>query len=1129
MTQRLAKRLLTLGAREWPSDDLRFWQFDLDLDPTQVDRALREIRAASAHDVEKEPKALVILLMHVLRSSLPGVRANRLWPDVAELFYGPSEKARSQRERCPRLFRDCLQSVFGDRLRHDLAHHRYVRLLLDETGVGHDRAAIIHSFLLGLLEVPTPAGMTRAEMKASAELAVEDHLRREARPDVEALQPVLLRAGNALLRIRHSLLIDADPNEVAEWTWRDLEAFARNIAGEDLNQVIPEARSVFEALMPSLCSQLSCINALRMSQSGGAIAFPPSFDMASRPARIEEVPLGAARLGDGNSRRRVDLLDPEGFSAAAAVALGPDRWCTLSQGRVVAILRPIRFAVVRQGSPRAECRCVYDVQDRPAGYFWSGRTFPGDGIAAVPKDSRDAPTITLSRAPSFVPVSLWTWNQRGYALRLTGLAYYDNPRSANVVVSLGGETLFRGPIEAGRGLLGTRGATIPLTADEALGGVELGVEIAGLPRRAVVVRLPMEPYAVIDEDVQALERAVMRLASRGGHAPFIVVGPRDWGPPRSEGAAVRRWPSIEVRPGMEAFELSPGARSRVTPFDWGSQRWGAFEQSSGLVPDFPKQVFCDGVEIRATGSLWPAKCGAGPLPVRLTRGDSQGPMALVLDGGVVRWRYDLDPAQSEFDLAPVLESMPSDRVDPLIGIRLETRAHRENASFAVFRVPPEIRQESAGLNERPRLELRYGPEFSVVLDALDVASAPGASVAAVMTFPAHPDLEPGSGITFIWTPERHWIVLASDTGPVASGQSLDLAALDSLKIDTGGHDDQWSLLLQDISDHENRPMGPLAMPPRGTASLREWLLNHLSSLTVPARRASLIAVYRDREVARWPVVLAPMLSTEATLQDSGAVVEISVRIEGLILETAPVDVGIKYAGQSVASMSVRMERETPGSFRAMCQATLSIRVSLLRGYSTKLIVEVTAAQGVTLASEVSLPRVKFAAPDIPTQVRALLEQPCDPAHAPAVCRAVAVLSYDFMQANSRLPLDGDVLARKLEVQFRDTEGVGAASLCLKTLKQLCEPSKIPQLRPLETEEATAFGVVVNSIVLEVLEREAARGTMDRDLLARVTTAVMRQAGALSSFDDVDGALSDRCARLAASGDFVHTVDSRKKR
>ena len=141
----------------WPHRDSRYWQIGIELDVATVEAGIADARRAILSGSLKTELPYVVLLMYLLRNQLPGVQARRLWPDVSAVI-NASALVPVRTEACAAFFRETLIHHFPTRLSQDIREFRFVRLLVDEAGVGSGRSRLIASFLRRLLSVTAGTG-----------------------------------------------------------------------------------------------------------------------------------------------------------------------------------------------------------------------------------------------------------------------------------------------------------------------------------------------------------------------------------------------------------------------------------------------------------------------------------------------------------------------------------------------------------------------------------------------------------------------------------------------------------------------------------------------------------------------------------------------------------------------------------------------------------------------------------------------------------------------------------------------------------------------------------------------------------------------------------------------------------
>ena len=1099
---RISDSVRKLGAKRWPSDEVRFWQLGVYLDEQETLNALEDVRMRRG----STPAAHVALLMHLLRTSLPSVRANRLWPDVAALIFDSTDTGVAYRNTCAQYFRGCLRETFGKRLESDSGHHKYVELLLDEAGVGYDRARIIQDFMLDLVRAPIGLSAVHQQVVESIVAHVRDYLVKEKRKDVDVLESVLIRAGTALVNVKMALLTRCNPAVVSAWTWLELSEFAEGVVGEKLERVIPEARSVFEALLPSLSSVISFSQAFELArQTETQITFPPTHDAAARPRAVEEVPFGTVKIRHKAIAKAAETVDANGFSAAALLEMEREKWHVRKRGRLAAIVRDKPFWVERNDGTRERSRPIFDDDDDPQGFGWSGLTFNGDGLCA--RAVRGAPEVlVLQRARTIVPIVAWKWSGENYCFRIGDLVYYDMESAGLANIMAGGEVLFSGQVVRGNGVLkNTNSGFRPVSDREAFDGFHM--ELTAFDELLVreVIRLPREPFAIINERLYSLEDIGRRPDGFGSLDRLILVGPTELGPPESSAGSFSKMASLRVRSGRLAYEWVFPQQEGFPQFRWAGRIWGSRGQIGRLFIEGSRTVKVGDCTVQGTGSIWPVLLDRPQqLLFRVTGVASGQSASLILQAGMISIRCPA-PVSEAANIERLLDSLPAGargQLGALATLHLEVDGEAADIGHGIFFIPATIDAESVGPDDRPRLLIRYGSGTTISVEALEPLEGAESTAVATLTFPAYDQLAAGSGVTFAWTPEKFRISLRADR-EIRPGESLTLHRLQSMHAELSGRLEAWTLTIREEADSTRAvtiTMGDQSDLARAIRNaVQAFVCEHSENVSAVVLEAR----YRDRMVAMWPVSHASTdMTISASVRVGGQSVDVDTDLRWLGIPGRLISLRIRRGGAVLAEKHGISGTGAQGRFDLHGAATLIVPNVLL---APEIVPERVQVEAIldgqsTWTYPVKLPEVRLLPEQIPDEIRRLLGGPHAGVTAAIVCRRVVVLFHEYLVVKGKGPLDGGKVAHKMELILRDADCLGSASACLRALVQLRNNSGLPTLRPATSTECSPFGLVVNTVLVEIVEREARIGTMnplDLDLLSRAVATQNECAGGSS--------------------------------
>lgn len=1107
-----------LPGGNWPDSECRFWHLGFNVDRETLAVAISAIRQKIVTGAPRRSLPYVALLLHLLRTELPAVRANRLWPDVAALINGPEQDEPVARERCAEFFRDCLRRSFRTALAQQQNYHKYVGLLLDEAGVGFDRARIIGDCLSRLLEETIGTAHDDETMRRM----LQDVLKADDRPDVVALEPVLLRAGMALLRVQRALLDEADPMVVRKWTWADLCQFALGVAGEPLAYLIPEAESVFSALIPRLGKRISCENAFELAHQGGTVVqFPPTYDAASAPQRAEDVPLGTIYVVRGGSRQAVTTVDGCGNGFEIITRIPPDKWTPGAGGRHASIWRPDAFFVERTGSGRALARAVCGPQGRVGGYAWSGTTWPGDTAIARSSVS-GTPSVPMSRAPSIRPVVRWLWQDSRLILRVPRVAYFDVNEGAVISVECEGKPLCQ-EVAAER-----NGALEPSESFERYWNtvddvVTLALRIAGKVCVEAMVRMEKRPFAVIDGVVYRLrDLGRAHLSGRGTRDVLLLGDLSSEAPECSSGSLSKAPKSVTVPDGLVAFVWTGDVTTGLTGLSWGDTEAAGGTAVPRMDVDASREIATTGYRIRSTGNVWPVIASSSAAMDVLVWDIPAGRSAtLKLTCGPLILRKVI-AGDSRISLRELLSQAPPSGIQHLAGlgdVSLEYDGRTTPHRIAVYFAPDRVEADPVRVGGAARA--RFLGSGGAAFELYGKVRTGGAGVEAVapLTFPDHGHLEPGSGVLLFWSPEVFDIHLKRADGTVDEHE-LSLSTLRTSSIDAEGDISKWTF---DISlGGTYRTISGAGV--RDADNLETALGEALAETScegLTCTHGTLSAVYGMAAVQSWRVALDLSLrAMSVELVPSADTMRVNIGLEWTGLPAGLVRCVIRDGSAVLAQTECPMRRATGAGLK--CSASLALEVPLAHCVAladgaewTVSAVEVRSGQTIGERS-VAVPVLAQTGSDIPGSIRSLLRRPASSEAASAACRQVFVLFHEFILRAGTAPFPPEALAAQVERVLSEADCAGTAATGIRTEGRLLDSGGIPSLRPRATEEPTKFGLVLNETLSSVLERESSFGQLLPASVVALQNAVRAQIAGIRPGSTLKAGLerlSERCDAL----------------
>ena len=128
-----------------PNSHIPFWCLPVELSAIQMSAAAAAVARNAIARSHRNEKETLVFLLSLLRSHLRTVRANRLWPEVAAEL-GKAGGVTIDAGACGQHFRALLDRTSSAEISRISHHNKYVIYLLDEAGIGHDRARIVTDF-----------------------------------------------------------------------------------------------------------------------------------------------------------------------------------------------------------------------------------------------------------------------------------------------------------------------------------------------------------------------------------------------------------------------------------------------------------------------------------------------------------------------------------------------------------------------------------------------------------------------------------------------------------------------------------------------------------------------------------------------------------------------------------------------------------------------------------------------------------------------------------------------------------------------------------------------------------------------------------------------------------------------
>jgi hypothetical protein len=1093
----------------WPDNGTRFWQMDLEVAEETVETGMAEIRRLLASGAPRGELLHIALLMHLLRTRLPGVQVSRLWPDVTALL--ASEGGRP--DGCAVFFRELLRIHFRGRLAADSHHFRYVRLLLDEAGVGSGRVRIIVDFLTRLTEIPIGGSFDDAHLRE----LVQDEIRHDGRDDVEAIGPALFSAGEALLRVRRALLDAVDPADVATWDWTDLADFARRTAGRQLSYLIPEAERVFGALIPLLGRRVSCARAFElMSTPGVCVQFPPDWTAASRPESEDVVPLGTIRVIRGTSAREISTVDEYGFGAEFLAEYPAEIWSRKRDGAPIAIWLRKPFEVRRRQQPLGRSRPVHDPKGRFTGHFYSGHAFAGDGTTAV---AMDAPCleIPLPRETSLVPVPEWIWRDGGFDLHLSRVAYYDLPARADVELRANGLVIGGRNAIAGNGLIDTTQAVVfrrPALRE----GVALSLLASGRLVASALMRLPRRPLLIDGNRVFRARELARARVSQALSRQLVLVGDVDTGEPHCSTGGVMDARLEQLRASdLLAFNWTVDTRNGVPAFSWGDFDWPGVERAPVLATDLPREIDCGGYMLQGSGDVRPVRVGLeSESGVWIAGAAGLSDVDLLTRWGslVSRRRIADDTRVSVSRLFADLPTQVLDRLYGLVMLSVERDRTPMLEQLGLYVAPASVVAHPVRVGSRGKIELIDPAGSSFELFSAREADVDDIELVAEITFPGRDGLEAGSGVRVLWLADVYDLRFQGDEGaelPSSTDSSAAIVSLSALRLarfELVGDRSLWTLEIS--SERVSMPMNVATVTEPG-GTLRE--LTRLLAGTgceQPLGEVSVVARYAGFPAGTWAVETGTVLGdSRATAEIADGRLVLRLEFDWTGVSARHISMYVEDAGTSIEGAVSAEIVSAPDCISHHSTVRMELPSATFAGATTTLAVAPVINRIPMTWIAVIVPDQPVPTDEIPTELKRMLVG-YDERSSRHACRRAAVMFVRFARERGSVPVDADRYAARVDRLFSEVDCAGAASAAIRTIGMLlADPVRVPAICPPWSEELSDFGLTVNEVIADVRKREQHLG----QLLPESINTLRRAAELQRSVATVDNALNPRLEAL----------------
>lgn len=582
-----------------------FWELGFEISDSEFEQYVEQFNRLLRLRLRVNPAAESVLLFEILASRVSSAQLSCFWPQIAEEI-GRMAGHHVCPEALAHRLRHCLEIAYRHQLERIDHAFRFVTLCFEESGTGLDRTVIVRSFFENLAS-RYPGSLKDEEREKFLQSIMESTEARHNGSNVEPLKNLMYSSGRELLDLIGSLRATPDIIEVALWEWHELREYWLRKTGRDLGRLMPEAREVFEAIMPTIGASLRRTEAARLTGQNGLKFLLPKCCASLTSIGSSNMPVGKMRLRrpDG-SLRDIRILDDSGLSADRIADVEEACWHELNGHHLITRSRPFR---VRPSLWRVEDSIPYflgphDSHGKPSGWLWSA---PVDA-ARVPVDveSETAPEMD----PKLSVRHAWIIRDGKLVLVVDGFSVLNNRFRGRSSLDVAGGVIWEGELHDGPVREPLRSYFSPdnVSDPEFVLKCERG--------RLAEAQLchPLARGAAIFVNGRSRREREIRVGS--AERLDIVVHP-SLGRPEVTGASLSGTGSIEIsgarysRYGLEVSVLGQSGISIAAGRDRWNLRLGGLAE---LLPMSPNRLVYQGIRFSPIGAVLPVD-PAQPLEI----------------------------------------------------------------------------------------------------------------------------------------------------------------------------------------------------------------------------------------------------------------------------------------------------------------------------------------------------------------------------------------------------------------------------------------------------------------------------------------------------------------------------------
>ncbi|MHB1141462.1 MAG: hypothetical protein ACYC1T_06890 [Sulfuricaulis sp.] len=415
----------------------------------------------------KRARDLSHLLFSLSRHSLPDVRWNHYWPEVAREINRRTGRSIGS-DHIASFFRSILDTAYHKdikRFEKDNIHHKYVGLVFEQAGIGKDRTIVIREYLMALLRLVNTKEIPRSEdifvldaLKVFvAEVRAE---RRTYVTDVEPLTRVLLDVGRAVLHFRDFISDLPDRWTLASWPWERISEIWKETSGIDPDKLTPSARDVLSGIVQQLAGSITRAEAYRRIRDGSLSLALPGGAEATEIPRSSAIPIGSAEVLGPFGRWPIILVDDADYLPERLVTLSRNTWHKIGENFYFRVsLSP--FSEISPSGYRISSVPIH-VRSKSGvfqeiGHYWGFEFPPGES----PEDHDASDRLRLIHSLRITPT--------GITLLIEKVSVLSGNNLSGCELTVGSKKIWSGDLESGTPLAWSK-TEVPLTEADVAGG-----------------------------------------------------------------------------------------------------------------------------------------------------------------------------------------------------------------------------------------------------------------------------------------------------------------------------------------------------------------------------------------------------------------------------------------------------------------------------------------------------------------------------------------------------------------------------------------------------------------------------------------------------------------------------------